>query len=566
MRRINDNLTYTFMFATILIIIVIMGIKFWWDFNEQEKQLRNELLEKAQVITKQQAAVWDFMIINQDRINYDSQGSFEFKNLNCSTVAMGVGALLAETTDYRIKLTNIICRNTLNIPDTFELTILNRFQNETNLQEYWAIDTIDDYSVFRYMTPLRIEESCLSCHGEPQGELDISGHPKEGFKVGDLGGAISLVMPMDIFLQSIKSNILSNAIFFLLLILVFIVSIYFLVTRLVTSSLGELEKAVALVGSGNLNINLSHIRARGEIKRLANHFQAMAKQLKDLYSNLESEVENRTVELEEANKILLQHQDELKKANYKLIDANHYKSEFLAIMSHELRTPLTSIIAFTEMLAELPARDKRETQYLQEIKTSSQILVGLINNILDMAKIEAGKTEIIKEVMDLGDVFASVAGVLMPLAKNKEIQLTFNIQPEVPLFKADPEKIRRIVENLVGNAIKFTNNRGRVCILADYNHPEQEIIITVEDTGIGIKREDLHYIFNKFTQSDSSISRKYGGTGLGLALVKELVELHNGWIKVDSTLNKGTTFTVGLPTGENLEGDRHAQPEQNPAG
>lgn len=551
MRFGRDNLTFRFMLGTIIVICVVMSIKFWWDYNQQNKQATNELLEKAQVISKQQVAIWEFMIINQNRINYDTQGNFEFKHLNCSTVAMGVGVIFAEMTDYAIKPTNTNYRNAMNAPDNFELAALKKFEEQRNLKEYWAVDIVEGNKVFRYLTPLKIDESCLDCHGEPKGELDISGYMKEGYALGSLGGAISLIMPMHISLQNIKSNIISNAIFFIILVLVCIISIYLLMTRLVTSSLGELEKAVSQVGSGNLDIDLSELKARGEIQRLSKHFQQMANHLRDLYNSLEQKVENRTMELERANQILKKHQVELEAVNKKLNDVNNYKSEFLAIMSHELRTPLTSVIAFTEILSlENSPQEEKTKHFLDEIKTSSQILLGLINNILDMAKIEAGKDSLLIETVDIGDVMTTVEGVVRPLASRKAIDLAFKVSPEVPLIIADPEKIRRMVENLAGNAIKFTETNGTVEIRADYHSQDNEVIINVKDTGIGIEKEELKYIFEKFTQSDTSISRKYGGTGLGLALSKEIIELHNGWIKVESVVNQGTTFTVGLPCGE----------------
>lgn len=551
MRFKKDNLIFSFMFGTIIVIFVVMSVKFWWDYNERKNQAANELLEKAQVITQQQKAIWEFMIINQDRINYDSEGRFEFKHLNCSTVAMGVGVIFAEMTDYTIKPTNINYRNPLNAPDRFELAALNEFRKEPELKEYWAIDTAEGKEVFRYLSPLKIDESCISCHGEPKGDYDISGYRKEGYQLGDLGGAISLTMPMDIYLHNIRTSIISNAVFLLILVAVCIILIYLLVTRLVTSSLGELEKAVAQVGSGNLNIDLSGLKARGEIRRLSHHFQDMANQLKDLYSTLEQKVEKRTIELEKANEILKQHKIELEEANKKLLEVNKFKSEFLAIMSHELRTPLTSVIAFAEILSlEISPQEEKTRHFLEEIKSSSHILLGLINNILDLAKIEAGKSSLHIETIDLADVITSVEGVVLPLASKKSIKLSVEISPEIPLFKADPEKIRRMIENLVGNAIKFTGENGFVGIKAQYDQANNEVIIKISDTGIGIKEEEQKYIFEKFTQSDTSISRKYGGTGLGLALAKEIIELHNGWIKVESVVDVGTTFTVGLPCGE----------------
>lgn len=548
MRLTKVNLTFRFMTATIFIIVLVMGIKIIYDHKVQQQQALYEMKEKAEVITKQQIATWEFMSINQDNINYDSEGNFEFKHMNCSTVAMGIGVFFAEMTDYKIKPTHLNYRSILNAPDDFETIGLQHFQADSELQEYWSTDTIDGKEVFRYMAPLRIEESCLSCHGEPAGEVDVTGYVKEGYKVGDFGGAISLIMPMDIFIQNSKQNLLGNIFFFLLLIMVCIIAIYYLVRRLVTSPLWELEKAVSEVGKGNLDVNLAGLQAECEIKQLASHFQQMTSQLKDLYNNLESKVEERTTELEKANEILKQHKQELEEANIRLKEVNTYKSEFLAIMSHELRTPLTSVIAFTELLlAEKIDQDNEEKHYLEEIRTNSEILLRMINNILDLAKIEAGKAEITLVTMDMADVIASVESVILPLAKNKGLDVTMEIAPDVPLFKGDPEKIRRIVENLAGNAIKFTEQGGKVEISVKYDSAKEEVLIVVSDTGIGIKKDALKYIFDRFTQADSSTSRKYGGTGLGLALAKELVELHNGWIEVESELNVGSTFTVGIP-------------------
>lgn len=451
-------------------------------------------------------------------------------------------------TEYQMKPTNIEYRSTLNAPDEFEIIGLQQFEQNPEIEEYWATDLVDDKEVFRYMAPLKIEESCLSCHGEPVGEIDVTGYPKEGYKVGDSGGAISLIMPMDIFIENTRTNLMGNIFFFLFLIVVCISLIYYLVTRLVTSSLGDLEKAVGEVENGNLDVDLSEIRAEGEIKQLSLHFQQMINQLRDLYTNLESKVEERTVELGKANQVLKQHQQELEEANIRLNEVNTYKSEFLAIMSHELRTPLTSVIAFTELLLnEKNDVEDTERRYLEEIRTNSEILLRMINNILDLAKIEAGKSEIILETVDMADVIASVEGVIIPLARNKGLNLSFRIASDVPLIKADPEKIRRVVENLAGNAIKFTEKGGRVRIAVIYHEDQKEVLISVSDTGIGIKKDEFKYIFEKFTQSDSSASRKYGGTGLGLALAKELVELHGGWITVESEPNVGSIFTVGIP-------------------
>lgn len=546
--KLTDNLTFRFMLATVIVIILVMGTKYIWDYHEEMKQAEREMLEKAQIITQQQKALWEFMAINQRKINYDIDGNLEYKFLSCSTVAMGVGAMLAAETDYKLKPTNLTYRNILNAPDDFEVEAITYLQTFPSATEYWAIDHMDGEPVFRYLTPLTIDKHCLDCHGEPKGILDISGYPKEGLAIGDFAGALSLTMPMDIYLENMHGSQMSNAFFTIILVLVCIVCIYLLVTRMVTSSLRELETAVAKVGSGQWDITFKNLRAKGEIRRLTNHFQNMTNQLRDLYTNLEKKVEMRTDELEKANLVLKQHQAELEQMNLRLKEANLYKSEFLAVMSHELRTPLTSIIAFTELLlVELPPEDEKNAHIIEEILTNSQILLRLINNILDLAKIEAGKDELSLEVVDMHDILALVDTVISPLATNKKISFTALVEPDVPLTKADPEKIRRVIENLAGNAIKFTPENGEVKIHIKYKDYTHEILIQVIDNGIGIKEEDQKFIFEKFTQADSSSSRKYGGTGLGLSLAKELVELHGGWIKVESTWGGGSTFIVGIP-------------------
>lgn len=541
------------MLYTTIIIVIVMSVNFYWDYRQQKRQALVEMREKAQVITKQLLATREFIAKNQDRINYDSQGNFEFKHLNPAAVGMGVANIFEKLTDYRIKQTRIDYRDFKNAPDLFEVQVLHKFEQNPKLKEIWTEDVIDGKKVFRYMIPLKIEEECLCCHGKPAGAIDITGYCKEGYQLGDIGGAISLVMPMKIFIANLKANVFRHMGFILLLVGVSISSIYFLVTKLVIRSLGELEGAVAQVGKGNLDVNLSKIKAEGEIKQLVQHFQDMAGQLRDLYNNLELKVEQRTEELEKANGVLKIKQQELEEANYKLKELNRYKSEFLAIMSHELRTPLTSIIAFTEILLnDIPDERETEKQNLEEIRANSENLLKLINNILDLAKIEAGRQELKLEFVDMADVIGSVDSIISPLARKKGIQFTTEINPQVPLIKADPEKIRRVVENLAGNAIKFTEKGGKVEVKVDFDGTTKEVVVTVSDTGIGIREEEQDLIFERFTQVDSSNSRKYSGSGLGLALAKELVELHGGWIKVASDVGRGSIFTVGLLVDPNL--------------
>lgn len=230
--------------------------------------------------------------------------------------------------------------------------------------------------------------------------------------------------------------------------------------------------------------------------------------------------------------------------------ANRIKSEFLASMSHELRTPLNSIIGFSDMLAEGYTGSLSETQqkYSQYISTSGKYLLTLINNILDIAKIESGKMELELEHFNLGEVFEDAEKLVGHLAKKKNIKLHV-IEPENIELLADKIKVKQIIYNLLSNAIKFTPDNGGVTITATASG--DKVRVSVTDTGIGIAESDFDKLFMPFKQIDSQLSRQYSGSGLGLSIVKELVELHGGNVTVESELGKGSTFTFTVPTRQN---------------
>ena len=199
------------------------------------------------------------------------------------------------------------------------------------------------------------------------------------------------------------------------------------------------------------------------------------------------------------------------------------------------------------MKEQVPEKEGICHQNIEEIKENGEQLLVLINDLLDLAQIEAGRYQLHIETMDIIDVVDSVERLVAPLAQKKEIKFHSDFLAEIPLFKGDPEKIRRAILNLADNAVKFTPQKGKVKIIVDFNEETEEVIISVADTGIGISKEGIPYLFERFRQLDSSNARRYRGSGLGLALTKELLEMHGGWIKVDSELNKGSTFTLGLP-------------------
>lgn len=229
--------------------------------------------------------------------------------------------------------------------------------------------------------------------------------------------------------------------------------------------------------------------------------------------------------------------------------ANHAKSEFLANMSHELRTPLNSIIGFSEILVEKTFGDLNEKQakYLNNILTSGKHLFALINDILDLSKVEAEKIELKIEEFLLADVFDECRTLVKNIASRKGILLDFQMQG-ISTIKADPVRFKQIMYNLLSNAVKFTPDKGRVDIEA--KQVDGMVQIAVKDTGIGIVKEDSEKVFEEFKQIDSSYAKQYQGTGLGLPLTKKLVELHGGKIWLESEQGKGSTFTFTIPQGK----------------
>ena len=259
---------------------------------------------------------------------------------------------------------------------------------------------------------------------------------------------------------------------------------------------------------------------------------ASLRELDELNRNQESIISSRTVDLQEAKE--------------RAEAADRIKSAFLATMSHELRTPLNSIIGFTGILLQGlvgPLNDEQKKQ-LGMVRDSSTHLLELINDVLDISKIEAGQLEVALDPFDLRASLERVARTLRPLAELRGLNLVLEVDSMVGMLVSDRRRVEQILLNLAGNAIKFTD-KGTVCL--NCRIQRTEVVFQISDTGIGIRPEDLRLLFHPFRQVDSGTSRKYEGTGLGLSICKRLIELLGGQIEVESTPGVGSTFTFHLP-------------------
>ena len=252
---------------------------------------------------------------------------------------------------------------------------------------------------------------------------------------------------------------------------------------------------------------------------------------------------------------------ELGRLYRQLETANQHKSEFLANMSHELRTPLNAVIGFSEVLKErmFGELNDKQSEYIDDIHTSGRHLLSLINDILDLSKIEAGRMELELSEFSLPEMLQSTLVLLRERASNHNIALGLEVAPELGNVRADERKVKQVMLNLLSNAVKFTPDGGSVGVGAVANAGTIEISVT--DTGIGIAPEDLAAVFEEFKQVGQDSARKAEGTGLGLALTKKFIELHGGTIRVESTPGKGSTFAFTLPIATATAGVVSSAPE-----
>lgn len=564
-----------------VIMVALMAVDILWNLSLQNAQAENEAREKAEALASEMRAAWDFVDMNQDVINRAEDGTFRTKHLVCVVAAKSISMLFTTETDYSIRFTNDTPRQAANAPDEFEQEALAAFNADPERKAFWrVVDAGDGTRVFRYTEPLYVTESCLECHGDPVGELDQYGYPKEGMQVGQVGGAMSITEPMDIYAAGIQDSMMQQAIMVLFMMVAAFIGLYFVTSRLVLRPIDELRSAAGAVGKGDFNYTLTvpdpGERPRDELAELTGEFDRMARDLEALYADLEGQVRSKTDDLMVLNDMLNYQKRELKVALDRLGDEVAYKNEFFAIVSHELRTPLTSILAYARILNADDSLAPKTREAVGEIESNATLLLNMVNNILVISKHAAKKDELLPEPVDFVDLAQFVRKALVPIAEGKDVRLSCSVAPDVPLSMADWEKLRRILENLVNNAIKYTHRGGFVRLTIGFesgeeanhghgNHPGTHvpddedaapagwIVMRVADDGMGIAPEELDQIFELYKQAGQSANRRYRGTGLGLAVVRDLTELHGGTVAVESRVKEGSTFTVRIPYAPVIE-------------
>lgn len=353
--------------------------------------------------------------------------------------------------------------------------------------------------------PLPNETSCQTCHFDGQARR----------------GAVLVSNSMASVTSAIHDDKVRMAEVFIGGLLTLLVVLGLSLRATVLRPLRKMVGVIHNIAEGDLNERVK-VESHDEVGNLADNFNKMT-------GNLQAS------------------QNNLRQVNLHLLEANRLKSEFLSVMSHELRTPLNAIIGFSEVLKDEGDGNitDRQEKYLVNIETSGRHLMQLINDILDLARVGSDSMELTREDVSIPQMMEDIRKLGHPFAAQRRIWLEVRASDPLPLVDAEAAKIKRVLYNLVSNGIKFTPEGGRVILEA---HPLENMVeISVTDTGIGISPEDQKKIFAEFQQLDSTHSRRFEGTGVGLALSKKLVEQHGGRISVESELGKGSRFSFTLP-------------------
>ena len=414
---------------------------------------------------------------------------------------------------------------------------LKRMLKETPGEPLEIVREVEDEqaserSEYQFYAGIVAKQSCIECHNsiENGGELQM----------GDLIGVVKISMPLDRTRASLHRVFAFVITAELVKVVLAILAIYLIVRYVITKPVMHLKKVSDAIAQGNLELR-AEIRTGDEFEELSHAFNRMLRHL----VTIQDELQDVNIDLD--SKI-----DQLAQVNLRLYEMNNLKNEFLATMSHELRTPLNSILGFSDVLAAAENLDDRQNRYVSNIRSSGQSLLAMINDVLDLAKIESGRMEVHAIEFKLEDLVERQVTSVAPLAEKKNIDLDFAVDPECPLLFSDVGKLEQILLNLLSNAIKFTPEGGRVRVKG-LRHDARQVDLVVEDNGVGIPLDDQDAIFEKFRQGSGTpgqedpMTREYGGTGLGLSIVKELARLLGGSVGLESEFGKGSTFTVRIP-------------------
>ena len=443
------------LFAGLIAVTVICALMLGMTFK-QDRMLRLQIYNHAR-------ALHDLVLVTR-RWNAEHGGAYlehrgpsgkSYERVGPETMTREISELAEGDENFSFHIASLDPMNPVNAADAWERGALEGFARGE--MERAEISPSDAGLRFRLMKPIYVEKSCLACH-EPQ-----------GYRVGDVRGGISVSLPFDVVANALRKNLMGMVALAVLLLILSVLTIYFLIWRLME--------------------NLSRL-------------------------------------------------------NSDLAALNETKDRFLGMAAHDLRTPLAGVVGLSELLREEPLSPEQK-QYVDGILESSGRMLGLITDLLDTAKINRGRLDLELQDVDVSDLLSKAAFANSPMAKKKGIVLVKAVAGGLGRMKLDPKRMLQILDNLVGNAIKYSKEGTTVTLGA---RREADVLsLWVEDQGVGIASKDLPKLFLEFSKTDSHPTAGESSHGLGLAIVKRLAELHGGTVKVSSEPGKGSRFTIEIP-------------------
>ena len=561
-----------FFFGVALAIVILISVLLYYKATKSQVEAQNPLMGK--LLSEREFLLTHIKGLTSEKTKDGATGGGDGADLNdfIDSMASLSEEIGGQTERARFETRLIRIRNGSATPgsndsddfadspdgprDEFERKLIDELlataPNGEDAGQNRAIERTDDDGRYHYYQPLRVDRSCWNCHREIMGDASI-----------DLGAPLGVVQvtipepPANKERARLWTLLLGGAIVVAFLGLI---AFYVVIRLAIVKPLRSLREVSEAIGRGDVS-KRAELRTGDEFEALGAAFNRMMKYLVATHEKLRSF----NSELERRN-------DELAQANLQLYEMNRVKSDFMATMSHELRTPLNSILGFSDVLSSIQTLDEKQKRYVNNINKSGRTLLNMINNVLDLARVDAGLLQAQISEFRVEAVVLAQCDMAKPLVDKKNLELTTRFAENLPKMRQDEARIQQILNNLLSNAIKFTPEGGRIQVEIDRtfraplyprafgggtNEPIPFLEMKVIDSGVGVALEDRQIIFEKFRQGKSAtegnmMTREYSGSGLGLSIVKELCKLLEGEVTLESQPGFGSVFIVSLPWELNL--------------
>ncbi len=535
------SISAKFLLTSGLLLLLCLGISFYIIAKHQESLILEQAENEAKAIFRQIILTRKWVAdhggifveqkpwikpntylsqVGEEPETMDIMGR-KFIKENPAFVTRELSRYARERELYWFKITSLKLINPMNSPDEWERQALKEFETRGR-KELSAFQSIEGKRYLRYISPLYVEESCLRCHA------------KQGYRIGDVRGAISVTIPVEKIFHEISENRKRMLIAAFLTLSILMITLYLFVNNLMLLPLKRLKEAIKGFSEGE-SPPKDLLKTGDEIEELAKSFYQMAERLTEYHNCLHDRISSAVKELEETNKKLIE-------TNRLLNEANQRKSDFIARASHELRTPLTSIKGALDYLSQklqMLGLNGDDGEFVEMIKRNTDRLIRMVNDMLDIEKIEAGLQELHLRESDLCFIINECIDNFKLDADSKRIRFSLDMDSPLPC-SVDEERIKQVFINLFSNALKWSPPDSGISIKA--KRLNGTVTVEISDSGPGIAPDDQHKVFEKFYKKSKD------GTGLGLAIAKSIVEAHGGEIGVKSDGKCGSTFYVRLRT------------------